>query len=863
MTQVEKKKFKRLSRCVIPLHYDITLQPDLEKFVFSGKETIDVTVVKETKQIKLNCLDIDISSATYTTEDGIVLTPKDIKYNEQSETVKFKFENALLTGKGRLSIEFTGILNDKLKGFYRTNQGGAENKQYAAVTHFEPTDARRAFPCWDEPALKCTFDITLVVPEDKVALSNMNVVETGVHSDNASLKVVKFATTPKMSTYIIAFIVGDFDHVESTTDSGVLVRVYTSAGKANQGRFALEVATRTLMFYEDYFGIPYGLPKIDLIGVADFPIGAMENWGLVTYREQYLLVAEGATASSTKQFVAEIIGHELAHNWFGNLVTMEWWTHLWLKEGFANFIEYLCVDHLYPEYDIWSQFVTSQNIVAQTLDALSNSHPIEVAVGHPSEVEEIFDQISYSKGASVLRMLHQYIGAEDFKSGLHSYLEKYQFQNTKTEDLWEQLEIVSKKPVERVMSTWTQQLGFPVVSVSRETIGDGKEVLKISQSKFSIGDQNGKKFRWMIPINICTGKSPDDVAMTVLMSDPDMLIYVDKATPEDWIKLNPGQTDYYRVKYSEEMLKQLIPAIKSKQLSSRDRLGVQNDLFAMACAGYSPTVEYIHLLNAYIDEDDYTVWTDILSNLKKLLLLFERTNSFDQFKSFVLTLITPISERIGYQKKEDEGQLISMLRNSVYTLLGMLGHKHTVQKFTEMFDEHVREVSVIDTDLRHAVYATVCCHGDADTLKHMKELVKKTDVADERSRLLRNMGRFDCDQLRNDVLQFSISEEVRNQDTLATLSGCLSRHAGQLQTWKFIKENWDVYQVRCAGGHARANLINYTIQNFATTEELKNAEEFLNAHPVPSAERTIKQAMETIKNNIEWLERLSGVCAVF
>ena len=346
-----------------------------------------------------------------------MLEASKIEISTETEVATLSFASQLQVGVGELQLSFTGILNDKMKGFYRSKYHNSETNEdrYAAVTQFDPTDARRAFPCWDEPSLKATFETTLIVPKNLVALSNMNIINESSYKDDAAWRDVKFAKTPIMSTYLVAFIVGEFDYVETKSSDNVMVRVYTPVNKKEQGLFALEVAAKALPFYKDYFKIAYPLPKMDLIAIPDFAFSAMENWGLVTYRETCLLVDAKNTSSERKQWIALVVTHELAHMWFGNLVTMEWWTHLWLKEGFASFIEFLCVDHLFNEYDIWTQFVTDVYTRALDLDALHNSHPIEVPVGHPSEIDEIFDDISYNKGASVIRMLHQFIG-DDVRS---------------------------------------------------------------------------------------------------------------------------------------------------------------------------------------------------------------------------------------------------------------------------------------------------------------------------------------------------------------------------------------------------------------------------------------------------------------
>nr|KAF6296479.1 aminopeptidase puromycin sensitive [Myotis myotis] len=480
----EKRPFERLPADVSPINYSLCLKPDLLDFTFEGKLEAAAQVRQATNQIVMNCADIDIITASYVPEGDEEIHATGFNYQNEDEKVTLSFPSTLQPGTGTLKIDFVGELNDKMKGFYRSKYTTPSGEvRYAAVTQFEATDARRAFPCWDEPAIKATFDISLVVPKDRVALSNMNVIDRKPYPDDENVVEVKFARTPVMSTYLVAFVVGEYDFVETRSKDGVCVRVYTPVGKAEQGKFALEVAAKTLPFYKDYFNVPYPLPKIDLIAIADFAAGAMENWGLVTYRETALLIDSKNSCSSSRQWVALVVGHELAHQWFGNLVTMEWWTHLWLNEGFASWIEYLCVDHCFPEYDIWTQFVSADYTRAQELDALDNSHPIEVSVGHPSEVDEIFDAISYSKGASVIRMLHDYIGDTDFKKGMNMYLTKFQQKNAATEDLWECLEGASGKPIAAVMNTWTKQMGFPLIYVEAEQV-ENDRLLKLSQRKF-------------------------------------------------------------------------------------------------------------------------------------------------------------------------------------------------------------------------------------------------------------------------------------------------------------------------------------------------------------------------------------------
>jgi len=575
-----KKEFERLPTSVKPVNYNIRLHPDLEKFTFTGVEVIDVEVKESSRTLKMNSAEIEVKSATFISS-GKTMTSTAITTCDEDETLTVSFDSDMPLGTGQVKLDFTGILNDKLRGFYRSSYtAGDGSLKRIAVTQFESTDARRAFPCWDEPAIKATFDVTLVSPVKTVALSNMPVVKENIEGD---LKVTTYDRTPIMSTYLVAFVIGEFDYVEGKDRNGVLIRTYTPVGKKAQGEFSLDVAIKTLPFYNDYFEIPYPLPKLDLIAIPDFSAGAMENWGLVTYRETALLVDPENTSSGTKQWVALVVGHELAHQWFGNLVTMQWWTHLWLNEGFASWVEFLCVDHCFPDWNIWLQYVNMSLKRALQLDALDSTHPIEVPVGHPNEIDEIFDAISYEKGNSIIRMLQNWLGAEPFRKGLALYLKKFQYSNAFTEDLWAALEGSSGQPVNKVMSTWTSQIGFPMITT--ELVESTDEVrIKVRQQKFCANGDDSSTQSWFVPISVISQSNPDKVTC-YLLEGKEGEILVEGAKPGDWIKVNPGLIGMYRLNYSDEMLKRLLPAIKNQALGAADRLGIQEDLFALAKAG--------------------------------------------------------------------------------------------------------------------------------------------------------------------------------------------------------------------------------------------------------------------------------------
>ncbi|CAH1959838.1 unnamed protein product [Acanthoscelides obtectus] len=809
-------------------------------------------VVEPTDEIVLNALDLTFDKAEL--KGDKVLTSSEVQLSSKCETATIKFASMLAPGPYELNIDFQGELNDKMKGLYRSKYTiGDDQEAYAAVTQFEATDARRCFPCWDEPALKATFDISLTVPKHLVALSNMPIKSSTPLGD---LVKYDFEKTPIMSTYLVAAVIGEYDYVEETSNDGVVVRVYTPKGKKEQGLFALEVATKVLPYYKEYFDIAYPLPKIDLITVADFSAGAMENWGLVTYRESCLLVDPENTSAVTKQCIALVVGHELAHQWFGNLVTMEWWTHLWLNEGYASFLEFLCINHLFPEYDLWTQFVNESYIKALELDSLKSSHPIEVPVDNPSEIDEIFDEISYNKGASVLRMLHHYIGDADFRKGMHLYLTRHQYGNTFTEDLWAALEEVSNKPVKQVMSTWTKQMGFPVVKVTSQPTEDGNGVsLTLTQSKFTAdGSKPAEDYLWMVPIGISTSKDlPEEVVNTMLKTKSADVV-VPNVGPDDFIKVNPGTIGFYRTQYTPELLEKFIPAIKNKTLPPLDRLGLVDDLFAMVKAGHTNTVEVLKLLEAYKDERDYNVWSSIGNVLGRLSQLLGHTDFLKDYNKYQKVLLEKIYIRLGWKVRNGETHLNTMLRGLVLGRLAWIDDEKIMKEAKQRFRNHVTCEEVLPADIRSACYKTALRAGGSTDFETLLFLYRVTDLNEEKERISRALGAAKDPYLLEKALMFAMSDEVRSQDTVFVIAAVAISTKGSEMAWQFFKDHWDEISERFSG-YLLNRLIKYLTENFASEAMAKDVEEFFTHHKAPGCERIVQQSVETILLNAAWLKR--------
>ena len=580
---------------VIPIHYELEFEPDFKKFTFNGRERISIKVSRSTNKITLNAAEIEITKchAEWNGEEIKAKTRIDAKSEEITVTLSKKISNTAI-----LSFDFVGQLNDKLVGFYRSKYKYNGKERFLATTQFEAADARRAFPCWDEPEAKATFDVSLLVDNNHSAISNMPIISTKIQNKKT---LYKFDTTPIMSTYLLYLAVGEFESISSKTGK-TLIRVITTKGKKHQGKLSLEFTKQFLSYFEKYFKIAYPLPKLDMIAIPDFASGAMENWGAITFRETILLYDPKTSSTETKQHIAEVIAHEIAHQWFGNLVTMKWWNDLWLNESFATFMATKAVDTLYPEWDFWDQFLISEMTGGLSLDSLKSSHPIDVPVKSPADVRQIFDEISYNKGGCVLMMLENFIGENNFRQGLHNYLKKHEYSNATTEDLWNSLGSISRQPVRQMMNTWIKQVGYPLIEIQ---LKDSK--LKLSQKRFLL-ENNGKpkQGNWIIPLSVRL----DDKVVTKLMRNQVTIPY-----RSSWFKINDGQKGFYRVKYDETSLDILGKLIEEKTISNVDRWSIHHDLYALCISNQISLREYLDFVGHYEDEDDYVVLSDIISSL--------------------------------------------------------------------------------------------------------------------------------------------------------------------------------------------------------------------------------------------------------
>ena len=860
-----------LPQDAIPLNYQIKLSCDLENFIFDGEESILVDVVNSTSSISLHIKEILIKSSSFETVEGKKLELVSMSQDIDLQTVTLFYSEPLPLGKGgKINISYQGSHNNQMAGFYRSNYTNINGEQKVMVsTQFESLDARRCFPCWDEPAMKASFDVSLEVPVHMTAFSNMP--ETKSTYLPKGRKLVEYATSPVMSTYLLAFVVGEFDYLQSTTSNGVNVRVFTPPGKVSNGEFALDCACKCLDIYDDFFRVPYPLPKLDMVAIPEFAMGAMENWGAVTYREVDLLIDSKKASAQQKQRVATVVAHELAHQWFGNLVTMQWWDDLWLNEGFASWTENYAINLIYPDYKMWEQFTYTKQTAALNLDSLRSSHPIQVPIKHAREVEEVFDAISYCKGSSVVRMIYAVLGHADFQAGLQLYMERHQYSNTETYHLWNAWSEVSGKPIGEMMNSWTEQMGFPLLIVeSIDSSVPGKMTFKLKQEWF-LADGSLKKEEeeklWTIPLISGTASSNKEGQFVSFMKEKTNSITIDVKSPNDWIKLNYNQESPFRVLYSDEMLNKLAEGVENKSLPPSDRAGLLLDTFAIVKAGkYIGGSALLRLLKAYRNEDNATVWDVIamvLSSLNAVLKMNEDLAA--KFEVFASSIILPAFEKVGWTPKPEDGHLDKMKRSTLVGLLSSFCWKDEkiMGEARKRFDSFVSDPSDttnLPSDYKTSVFAMVLKGGGEAEFNQMLKICSEAESTVEKKYVYNSIGATEDLNLKRKALDWT-NTEVKLQDffyVIGSVSG--SSYAGLEMTWAYFKENFAMYKSKLISASASLMdaVIIYSCGSYALEEKAVDIEEFFKANPMPQNARKIAQTVERIRVNASFYNRLTS-----
>ncbi len=848
----------RLPDTVRPEKYSIELRPNLKAFSFDGSESIRIQVARPTKTIALNAEGLEVREATVSSSKGGSRPATSIDFDSKREVLQLNFAESIPSGPATLRLSFSGTLNDELAGFYRSRYTMSDGKQgYMAATQFESTDARRAFPCWDEPGAKATFEVSLVVPEGMTAVSNTPPIDEKDLGDGTRL--VRFAETPRMSTYLLAFAVGPLDSIEGKARRGTKLGVWALPDRIGHSRWALDEAIRILDYLNDYYGIPYPLEKLDHIALQDFAAGAMENWGAITYRERILLFDPATSSAQTRQTIVEVIAHETAHMWFGDLVTMAWWDDLWLNESFASWMGAKTTGALHPEWKMWTQFLEEDIVRGLALDGLKSSHPIEVPVRDPAEIREIFDDISYSKGASILRMLEQFLGEATFRRGIRDYLKAHAYGNARTEDLWRALTAASRQPVRALMGSWTRQTGFPLLDVQVKRTG-GSARVGLTQSRFLYSDILGPskdRTRWKVPVRIARAGQKKPVSFLMeKKTETRPLGRSRRSSEKDWIKVNAGQSGFYRVNYPSEEWDRLRRAVEAGELGTEDRSGLQNDAHALMRAGYLPATTLLDLTAAYRGEDDATAWRLIAESLHDVETLISDTRYLEKFDAYGRELFRPAGERSGWDPKPGEGHLDALKRSTILSRLGHHSYRPVLAEAGRRFARYLKDPATLHPDLRGVVYNLVGQQADQAMYETLWELQRKATLQEEQVRLLMALSNPRDERLVQETLRRSLTDAVRSQDAVLVITSVAASRpsVGRDLAWSFVKDNWDeLYRRYAESGFLIRRLVQIA-QEFTTPEAVKDVERFFRGREAPEVRRAVQQAIEKIRVNAAWLK---------
>ena len=823
----------------VPINYNLIFEPDLKKFVFTGTEVITVSCKKSTNQITMHCAELKIKSCIVKSGNAIISsTPKT---NEKKEELSIKLGEKI-KGTITISLEFQGILNDRLLGFYRSKYQQNGKTKYLATTQFEAADARRAFPCWDEPESKATFEISIIADNQYTAISNMPI---------KSKKKIKtktlytFQKTPLVSTYLIYLGMGEFEYLTGKAGK-IQIRVVTTKGNTSKGKFSLELGKKLLTSYEKYFGIKFPLPKLDLIAVPDFAAGAMENWGAITFRETILLYDPKTSSTRTKQFIAEVISHEIAHMWFGNLVTMKWWNDLWLNESFATFMATKFVDKFYPEWDLWNQFVEDAMNVAMGLDSLKTTHPIDVKVNSPAEIREIFDAISYDKGGCVLRMLENYVGEPNFQKGLKKYLSDFKYRNAKGQDLWNAIGKASNMPVTSMINTWLKQPGFPVVEINQ----DGSN-LKLKQKRYLL--EPNKKFSkglWSIPLSL----GLETETTKKLFSKKSMSVKLPKNTVG--FVANYGRKGFYRVKYDEGILLDLKMLVDAKRIPAIDRWAIQNDLFSLCVSGDEQVRNYLDFSDAYFDEDSYLASVNVAHNLASLYFRTFDEPFVEEIKSYTINYFRKILSKLGWEPKKTDKHTDALLRTFTISVLGKMNDDDVTNEALKKYKKFLKSPSSLSPDLIESICSIAAWNGNSKTFVELKKLYVNAKTMEEKLRFLGAMCGFQDKKLLLKSLDFSQTSEVRSQNMQLPIMKIAANPYGEKVLWPWLKKNWKKINKKVGHGNPLFNRIVASIVGVADDSMEKEIKLFFKNNPTPGTERTQTQTLERIRINSKFLRNM-------
>ncbi|HET9724566.1 MAG TPA: M1 family metallopeptidase [Actinomycetota bacterium] len=832
----------RLPRGAVPSRYDMVLEPDLVSATFAGSEDVVLEVREPLHELILNAADLDIDAGWVVSSEGERVEVLEVRTDDETERAALRLGRRLDPGTWTLHAEFRGTLNDRMRGFYRSTYTDDEGVQRAiATTQFESTDARRAFPCWDEPDLKAVFGVTLIVPDGLLAISNEVEVDREKLGDGRVR--VRFADTMPMSTYLAAFVVGPLEATDPVDVDGIPLRIVHVPGKGDLAAFALESGAFALRFFADYYGIPYPGGKLDMVALPDFAQGAMENLGCITYREVALLADADRATQPELQGIADTVAHEIAHMWFGDLVTMRWWNGIWLNEAFATFMELVCVDAFRPEWDRWALHARSRS-VAFDIDALGATRPIEYPVHSPNDANGMFDTLTYIKGASVLRMLEQYLTPEGFREGIRRYLVRHTHGNTETSDLWDALEDATGEPVRAIMDSWIWQGGFPLVSA---TVRDGGVYLSQQRFRFD-GETDGT--RWLAPLLVRHGAEADAPVEPVLVQPEGASIAHPHGAPA---VVNAGGHGFVRVRYDAALRERLADSLGL--LSPIERYQLVDDTWASTLLGASTAAEYCTLARAFGDETDLPVWQALLLGLGWCDRALDGTPR-ERFRAFVRELVRPALDRLGWEPRPADTDVQKALRGTLFGALGVLGGDPDVTALAREIEAESRSEEGADPSLATAAVSVLAATGGMEELASFLAAKDQARTPQEHLRYLMSLVDFRSSEPLSRALELSLTDAVRPQDVPQYLGRSLMNRDGGTLAWSFVRQHWDEVTARLAP--STVIYVAYGARALTAPPVVADVQAFFAEHDIPQSALQLRQILEAQRVNAAFTARATG-----
>jgi puromycin-sensitive aminopeptidase len=843
----------RLPRSVLPRRYDLTLSPDIGRRDFVGSVTIAVDVNQPTRQIALNAKELEIRTAWIVGADGSRNEAATTTFNVELERVTFIFERPIEVGESKVHIEFTGILNDKLRGFYASSYTALDGStKVIATSQLQSTDARRVFPCWDEPDCKAVFGITLVVDEGLLAVSNMSEIARSTMANRRNM--VRFADTPVMSTYLVAFVVGEMETTPVVDVDGIPVRVIARPGQGKFTAFALEAAAFALRYFQDWYGIPYPGTKLDLIATPDFAFGAMENLGAVTFRETLLLADPETATRQDLENIATVVAHEIAHMWFGDLVTMSWWNGIWLNEAFATFAETSCTAKFRPEWEKWTTFSVDR-AAAASVDGLHSTRPIEFPVISPSDAEGMFDVLTYEKGASVIRQLEQYLGEIPFRDGVRHYLNTHKFANTETTDLFDALEHVTGQPVRTLMDSWIFQGGYPIVNVALDSEANTVTFAQHPFTYLPTTDAALAAKKWSVPLLYRTEGAGGSVEQKLLLDTDSKSAPVPAGTT--LVVGNSGGHGFYRVSYDTAQQSGMRASFAS--LPAIERFIVVSDLWASVLQGSATAERFLELTDTLGTERDLSVWRAVTGAWASLELVFDAARRVT-LEERVRAVLGPIAAELGWEEAPGEAGLTGQLRGLVLTTLGTIGEDPSViVGAAERIGAVLAETSDLPADVGAAVITIASSHGTDAQWQQFDAARIAASTPQANVRLLRALSMFPSETLAKQTLELMVGPTVRTQDAPYAIGAMATSRVTGPVAWGFLKSNWTKLNEAFPDNSIPRMISPFSAQS--SSEIAADVRAFFApgaGHEVPQAKKQLEQMLERLEINVGLRSRESA-----